>query len=211
MSTTGQDAEESRALDPEDETRADLYSLLARLFFAPPDATLLGMIVGAPEIGADAEDAAFSKAWAALVDAAGRTDAARLGPAYDALFDGGGGDDEAKVSPYFGAYLAPGAREKSLSRLQGGARTSGLARESGATVAEDHVSRLCEGMRRLVSAGSGTLSLTRQRDFFMRYLAPAFRPFCAATQAADTVGFYAALAAVALAFLVVEEEALGEV
>jgi TorA maturation chaperone TorD len=191
------------ALEPEDEARADLYALLARLYYAPPDTALLSMIAGAPEIGADAEDPAFAKAWAALAAAAATADPAAVAREYDALLVGTG---RTPVTPYFTHYLTEAGREQMLADLRGVLARLRLARTASAKEPEDHVAGLCDAMRHLVSAGSGTLSLARQREFFTRWIGPGFPAFCSALRAEPQARFYAAVAGVTEAFLSVENE-----
>ena len=48
---------------PEDKARAGYYALLARLFYAGPDAALLATIGRADEIAGGAEQSALAGAW----------------------------------------------------------------------------------------------------------------------------------------------------
>src|SRR6185503_3038824 len=86
-------------LPPEEVARANFYGLLARLFYAPPDAALLETLAGAE--GIDAEDGGIGAAWEALRDAAAQTDAGTVHQEYDDVFVGTG---KAPVTLYTTAY-----------------------------------------------------------------------------------------------------------
>ena len=73
-------------LPPEEVARANFYGLLARLFYAPPDAPLLEAIAGAGEI--EAEDGGIAAAWQALAHAAARADVEAVREEYDSVFVG---------------------------------------------------------------------------------------------------------------------------
>jgi TorA maturation chaperone TorD len=188
---------------PEDQARAGYYALLARLFYAGPDAELLEAIAGAEP----AEDAksALGEAWTALAAAARETDAQAARLEYDQLFVGTG---KAEVTPYASFYLSETGREKILVRLRGELAGFGLRRADSASEPEDHIAGLFDAMRHLISLGSGEAALRDQQDFFNRYIARAFGPLCDAASASVKADFYRHVARFARAFLYVESEAL---
>lgn len=200
------DGRDDDALAPEDAMRADLYALLARLFYAPPDAALLAMIANAPEIGSEADDLAFAKAWAALSTTAATAAPEAIATEHATLFVGTG---RAPVTPYFTHYVAASAREQRLADLKQTLQRLRLARSAQSSEPEDHVAGLFDAMRHLVQAGSGTLALARQRDFFEQWIAPGYASFCAAVRAADEARFYRHVAALTERFLAVEAESLS--
>jgi TorA maturation chaperone TorD len=190
---------------PEDQARAGYYALLARLFYAGPDAGLLAAIAGADEIVAGGERSALGPAWngLALAARAADADAARL--EYDQLLVGTG---KAEVTPYASFYLAQTGREKILVQLRAELAGLGLERARRAPEPEDHIAGLFDAMRYLISLGSGDAALQKQRDFFDRYIAGSYRGLCAAISASDKADFYKDVARFTEAFLAVESEAL---
>lgn len=70
----------------EEMARARIYRLLARLFEAPPDETLLQAIAGAREV--DTATGRLADRWLALADAAGRIDAETVHDEYRLLLLG---------------------------------------------------------------------------------------------------------------------------
>ena len=88
----------------EDLARADLYGLLATLFFEPPNQTLLDQIVasGKPE-GGQAGEAPLEGVWMSLVEAAKNSKAADWKAEYDNSFLGVG---KPNVFLYGSFYMA---------------------------------------------------------------------------------------------------------
>ncbi len=189
----------------EDEARAGYYALLARLYYAGPDAALLEAIAGADEIAASGEQTALASSWNALALAARAMDAGAACLEYDAIFVGTG---RAEVTPYATFYLAGTGREKILVRLKNELAGLGLARADRAREPEDHVAGLFEVMRHLISRGSGDAALQKQRDFFSRYIENSFPGFCNAIAQSDKSRFYRHVGNFTRAFLAVETEAL---
>jgi TorA maturation chaperone TorD len=190
---------------PEDQARAGYYALLARLFYAGPDAGLLASIAEAGDIAAGAGQSALAGSWSALCLAARAMDAEAARLEYDQLFIGAG---KAEVTPYASFYLVESGREKILVRLRGELAALGLRRSEHAAEPEDHISGLFDAMRYLISLGSDDAAMQHQREFFERYIGPAYGGLCAAAASSEKSNFYKHVARFAEAFLVVESEAL---
>ena len=190
---------------PEDKARAGYYALLARLFYAGPDAALLATIGSDDEIAGGAEQSALAGAWSKLAAAARAMEAEAARLECDELFVGTG---KAEVTPYASYYLAETGREKILARLRGELAAWGLARSAGAHEPEDHMAALFDVMRHLISLGSDDVALQKQQGFFERYLARSFPGFCGAISKSETADFYKHVAHFAESFLAVEAEAL---
>ena len=190
---------------PEDKAREGYYALLARLFYAGPDAALLATIGGAHEIAGGAERSALADAWNKLAAAARAMDSEAARLEYDGILVGTG---KAEVTPYASYYLAETGREKILARLRGELAAWGLARSEGAHEPEDHMAGLFDVMRHLISLGSDDAALQKQQGFFERYLARSYPGFCGAISKSERANFYKYVARFAESFLVVEAEAL---
>lgn len=181
---------------PEEQARADLYALLARLFYAPPDAALLRLLAsqnGEGEIGA---------AWAALAKAAAEADPEAVREEYEEAFIGTG---KAPVTLYTTAYVIKYSNETPLATLRGELANLGLARRREAREPEDHIAALCDVMRHLVAKQE--IELEEQRRFFNRWIAPAAEPLCAAIERSDKTRFYKFVAALAKSFFALEQTA----
>jgi TorA maturation chaperone TorD len=172
-------------LAPEDEGRLQLYALLARLFAAGPDEGLLrALSQSAGSIGGDGE---LAQAFNDLAEAAAHTSARDATLEFDTTFIGVG---KAPVSTYLSHYHPGSRKEAVLVELRGTLAELGLARTAASAEPEDNLTAVLEVMRHLVAAGSDEPSLRRQREFFARYLQPAYRAFCAAAHKADLSTYY---------------------
>lgn len=201
----------------EDLARADLYGLLATLFFHAADADLLQRIAAAPldlsgddaVAPADAEAAASSaltQAWRKLVARAGKTTAEQADDEYTELFIGVG---KPEVFLYGSYYQAGFMNEKPLVVLRDDLRRYGLERAEGITETEDHLATLCEVMRYLIAGDDVAVArVEEQRAFFQRHLAPWVDTACDAVLQHPRAAFYADVAGLAKAFFDVERLAL---
>lgn len=194
-------------LSPEDEARANLYGLLARLFYAPPDANLISelrLATPPPEEGdgLTAEGQALKAAWAQLVQACTNAFPARLEEEHFQVFEGVG---KAEVTPYLSAYMERRDGDNPLVRLRAQLAQWGLGRREGAAEPEDHISAVCETMRWLIVVRKAPLET--QQSFFEEYLhAPGVR-FCSAVTACEDAKFYVHVARLMRCLLELEQKA----
>jgi len=193
------------ALVDEDRARADLYALLARLYYQGPDAEVLALIAKAGAEIAPETESPFAAALHALAAAASSADPAAVRQEYDDLFVGTG---RAEVSLYATYYLAETGREKILVALRTELAAMGLSRKETSREPEDHLAGLFDVMRHLVERDSLDAALQDQRRFFGRFIKPFYTAFCAAVEKSERAEFYAGVAALTLAFLDVETEAM---
>ena len=186
-------------LSEEDEARAGMYALLARLYYAPPDADVLAMLASR-EQAPDAVDSPFARALSALAEAARGADPVAVAEEFEALF---GGPGRALVTPYASAYLSTTAPHAPLVGLRRALAEHGLERRWGAHQPEDHFAALCDALRHLVLQGD----IAVQKKFFEHFLVPAVRPFCTAVRDCDLADFYRPVAELTEAFAELEHEA----
>ncbi len=193
-----------RALAPEDAARADFYALLARLFYAAPDAALLHDMADAQVLPTEG-DAALALAWQGLVDASSVMDADAAAEEYEKLFVGVG---KAPVPIYAGYYTGAAAVDHPRVRIRADLAALGLAPRGDATEPEDHFAGLFEAMRVLVGGGAGRspANVAEQRRFFAGHLEAGVAPFFAAIQRAAEANYYRRVAALGAAFAALEVE-----
>jgi len=192
----------SSALD-EETARAEIYGLLAQLYYARPEPTLLEAIRAAAT-EAPAAGAFLEEPWRELVGSARALSDAAIAEEYDALFAGVG---KPEVYLYGSHYLSGFLNERSLVRLRGDLERLGLARVEAMSETEDHVAYLCEVMRYLIAGDDvGLANLTSQREFFSAHLQPWLTQLCDAIAAHPKAQFYAALSAFTRAFAGVESQ-----
>lgn len=189
----------------EDRARADHYALIARLFFAAPDAALLGAVVESARVFGSG-DSAFARAWAELGAAAGRFAEETVGEEFDALFYGIG---RPEVMLYGSFYLAGFLMEEPLAELRDDLAELGLGRRVGVAETEDHIAALAEVMRHLVLTGPDAAGLERQHQFFTRHLQPWYARLADALAAAPQARFYVRVGALMRAFFDIESEAFA--
>ena len=134
-------------LAPEDQARADLYALAARLLLAPPDAALLADLAAADPILGSQDERPLEEAWEKLVLAAGLMDADAVADEFNALFISLG---TPPLNPYGSLYLSGFMNDTPLAQLRTDLAALGLARVAGVAEFEDHLGALCETMRVLV-------------------------------------------------------------
>lgn len=190
----------AQALAAEEQARANIYALLARVFYAPPDRELLETLAAADEIAAEGGNQAFAMAWRDLRREAAATDPEAVREEYESVFVGTG---KAVVTLYTGAYTVKTALDNPLVEIRDFLLARGLARKQDAHEPEDHVAALCEVMRHLVTQGSAAV----QREFFEKFLWPASDPLCDAIIHCGNVSFYRHVAQLAKSFAALEHNA----
>lgn len=188
-------------LPPEEVARANLYGLLARLFYAAPDAALLQALAGAQDEHEEA-DGGIGEAWDALARAAADADAEAVREEYETAFIGTG---KAPVSLYTIAYTIRFSSEAPLAALRGELAGLGLGRRENAHEPEDHIAALCEVMRHLVAEQKRDLE--EQKRFFSRWIYPAVEPLCAAIAKSEHTAFYKSVGRFAKTFFEIEQSA----
>jgi len=195
----------SPAGDAEDTARADLYGLLATLFYRAPDAALLHHIAANHAVGGDA-DTVLGRAWNDLCNAASTTTAAEAEDEYRVLFVGVGRQE---VFLYGSYYLSGFLNERPLVALRNDLARYGLVRQDNVTETEDHVATLCEVMRFLVAGDDIAISnLGEQQRFYAQHLQPWIDKLCDALTGHPQARFYRSVAGLLRAFAGVEALAL---
>ena len=192
----------SSALD-EETARAEVYGLLAAMYYAPPSPELMGQlrvaVTEAPAAGGFLEEP-----WRLVVGAARDLSDAEVADEYDALF---GGVGKPEVFLFGSHYLSGFLNEKPLAQLRGDLAALGLARDEAMPETEDHVAYVCEVMRYLIAGDDVEVAnLTQQQKFFNAHVQPWVAQMCDAIEAHPKARFYAALAGFTRAFVSVEAQ-----
>jgi TorA maturation chaperone TorD len=188
------------ALEPEDEARAALYGLIARLFYAPPDDGVLAQLLHAKVF--EGSDEPIALAWGALVDAARTAFPVVLENEHTDLFVGTG---KAEITPYLTHYTIEFATENPLVELRQQLKRWGLGRREQANEPEDHIAGVCETMRFAIAVQHRTVE--EQKTFFDAFIYRGAVAFCDAVSASAKAVFYRRVAQFARAFFEFEREA----
>jgi TorA maturation chaperone TorD len=192
----------SSALD-EETARAEVYGLLAQLYYARPTPDMLAAlrvaVTEAPAAGAFLEEP-----WRELVAGARAMSDEAVAAEYDALF---GGVGKPEVYLFGSHYLSGFLNEKPLARLRTDLASLGLARDEAMPETEDHIAYLCEVMRYLIAGDDvAVANLTRQSEFFATHLQPWTTALCDAVAGHPKARFYASLAGFTRAFVSIEAQ-----
>lgn len=187
----------------EETARAEIYGLLAKMFYAAPASELIAelqiAVTDAPVNGGYLEEP-----WRQLVGAARATNAASIAQEFDTLF---GGVGKPEVYLYGSHYLSGFLNEKPLAQLRAALAELGLARDEAMPETEDHFAYVCEVMRYLIAGEDvAVANLTRQRAFFADHVQPWSGALCDAIARHPEAHFYAVLAQFTQAFLSVETQ-----
>jgi TorA maturation chaperone TorD len=192
----------SSALD-EETARAEVYGLLAALYYAPPTEELLAQlrvaVTEAPAAGGFLEEP-----WRGLVAASREIPGDAVRAEYISLF---GGVGKPEVYLFGSHYMSGFLNEKPLARLRTDLAKLGLERDETMPETEDHFACVCEVMRYLIAGDDvAVANLTHQRSFFVDHVQPWATQMCEAITAHPRARFHAALAAFTQAFLSVEAQ-----
>ena len=187
----------------EELARAEVYGLLAELFYAPPSAEMLEQlsvaVTQAPVAGAFLESS-----WGELVSAARRLSSADIETEFVALF---GGVGKPAVSLFGSWYLAGTLNQQPLADLRRTLDELGLERPLGVLETEDHIASLSEVMRYLIAGDDlGTSNLANQQAFFNQHLRGWVDGLCDAVAAQVQADFYRTLAVFACDFFAIEAQ-----
>jgi TorA maturation chaperone TorD len=193
---------------PDDQARADLYAVLARLLLAPPDASLLAALANSAPIIAQGGAPALARCWEDLSLASSVMDAGAVAAEFNSLFVSIG---TPPVDPYGSRYLAGFINDTPLAELRADLARLGLRRARGVVEFEDHLGALCETMRVLVAGAPGIDSapIAQQEMFFDRHILPWCGRALDDIASADGANYYRLVARLGAAFLALETEAFA--
>ena len=186
-------------LQPEDAARAGIYGLVARLFYAPPDAGTLGHILNSNAFEGSGR---LALAWRNLAEACRTAFPVVLENEHTELFIGTG---RAEVTPYLTFYVIKDATDNPLVELRQQLARWGLGRRESANEPEDHIAGICEAMRFAIALQHRPIE--EQKDFFERFLYRGGIAFCDAVRASSKASFYRLVAELAREFFELEREA----
>jgi TorA maturation chaperone TorD len=195
-------------LAPEDQARADLFALAARLLLAPPDAALLAGLAAADPIESTGADHSLADAWEKLVQASSVMDPAAVAEEFEGLFISSG---TPALNPYGSLYLSGYMNDTPLAELRADLARFGIGRVRGAFESEDHLGALCETMRVLIAGGPGIRRqpLNVQKIFFEARIGRWYARCLTDMANAEGANFYRVIAAFVSALLTIEAEAFA--
>ena len=192
-------------LSPEDLARADLYGLLALLFYEAPSTELLEKIAQFGqdvEVGQQDESSLLHGPWQDLVEMAKDSRSQDWQEEYENAFIGVG---KQEIFLYGSYYLTGFLNEKPLAALRGDLQKLGLQASSDITETEDHIACLCEVMRYLIAGEDlGICNLTQQKIFFNQHIRPWTGELFETLQNHPSLEYYRLVGALASTFFDIE-------
>ena len=195
-------------LSPEDLARADLYGLLALLFYEAPSTELLEKIAQFGqdvEVGQQDESSLLHGPWQDLVEMAKDSRSQDWQEEYENAFIGVG---KQEIFLYGSYYLTGFLNEKPLAALRGDLQKLGLQASSDITETEDHIACLCEVMRYLIAGEDlGICNLTQQKIFFDQHIRPWSDELFEILQNHPSLKHYRLVGALASTFFAIEGQA----
>jgi TorA maturation chaperone TorD len=187
---------------PEDESRAAIYAMLAKLLSVPPTADDLAAI-GALQ----GSDSAFGEGIRRLADAARSARLADTEDAYHTLFIG---LTRGKLLPYGSYYLTGFLHEKPLARLRNTMGQLGIESDPDIKDPEDHIASVLEMMGGLIRGEfGGPVPVAQQRVFFHEHVQSWAPYFFRDLEKVEESEIYAAIGNVGRIFLELEEAAFS--
>lgn len=185
----------------EEAARADLYGLLATLFYAPPSQALLDTIAAEQTEGSGVLECA----WTDLAAACRSAEAESARDEYETLFIGVG---KPQILLYGSYYLSGFLMEKPLAALRSDLASLGLQRDEKVAETEDHIAALCEVMRYLITSDNPEhASMARQKQFFATHMQPWINTMCDVIASHPEARLYTAVAHFGKSFFDVEMQA----
>jgi TorA maturation chaperone TorD len=192
----------SSALD-EETARAEIYGLLAQLFYQEPAPELLAQmrvaVTDAPVAGGFLEEP-----WRQVVAAARQGTDEEIANEYNSLF---GGVGKPEVYLYASHYVSGFLNDKPVARLRDDLSALGLERDDSMSETEYHFACLCEEMRYLIAGDDVSVSnLTHQEAFFAAHIQPWAQEMAEVIAKHPKAQFFAALAEFTKSFLGIEAQ-----
>ena len=192
----------SSALD-EETARAEIYGLLAQLFYRVPSPELLAQmrvaVTDAPMAGGFLEEP-----WRQVVAAARQSSNEEIANECNNLF---GGVGKPEVYLYASHYVSGFLNDKPVARLREDLAALGLERDDSMSETEDHFACLCEVMRYLIAGDDVSVSnLTHQQTFFATHIQPWAQEMTEAIAKHPKAKFFGVLAGFTQAFLGIEAQ-----
>jgi TorA maturation chaperone TorD len=154
-----------QSVAPEDQVRANMYSLLGGLMLQAPNARTLKNLVAL-----DGGNSDVGRAVGSLAQIANALDVSSIEREFNTLFIGVG---RGEILPYASYYLTGFLHEKPLADLRANMRFLGVARKEGIPEPEDHLGSLCEVMAGMITGAFGDPApIQTQKEFFNAHIGP---------------------------------------
>lgn len=204
-----------RVLDEDGKLRSDTYAILASLLSHTPSEDLIDYLkhIQTPTSSSDSdagntEDSivlgGMGQGWQKVRNAALAADPSKLDDEYHDLFIGLG---RGEVVPFGSWHITGFLMEKPLSELRDDLKSLGIESDQDVKDPEDHIAALFESMKLIIE--SEDIDESRERQFFMRHIAPWAEKFFQQLQVAKTAEFYKSVGFLGEQFVQLESQYLN--
>ena len=195
-----QAAHSTQVITEEDQLRADLYDFLSALLARPANKALLDKTA---KLSGDETD--LGRAIGTLAKLAVQSSVKSVEREFNALFIGLG---RGELLPYGSYYMTGFLNEKPLALLRDDMAKNSIVRAENIYEPEDNIASVLEMMSGLIMGHFGeVVSLSQQKTFFNRHIAPWAGHFFTDLEGAEGSLFFAPIGAIGRHFMAIEKEA----
>ena len=195
-----QAAHSTQVITEEDQLRADLYDFLSALLARLADKALLDKTA---KLSGDETD--LGRAIGTLAKLAVQSSVKSVEREFNALFIGLG---RGELLPYGSYYMTGFLNEKPLALLRDDMAKNSIVRAENIYEPEDNIASVLEMMSGLIMGRFGEVaSLSQQKTFFNRHIAPWAGHFFTDLEGAEGSLFFAPIGAIGRHFMAIEKEA----
>ena len=184
-------------IDEEDQLRADMYSFLASLLRAEPSADLVEQLTLLKS-----DNTPIGNAIKVLAKLASSLDLHEIRDEYVKIFIGVG---RGEILPFASYYLTGFLKDKPLAKLRNDMKEIGIEMSADVKEPEDHIASLFDIMSGVILGKfDRKFSITEQRDFFNKHLAPWVELLMRDIEASKIAVFYAPVGTLGREFIEIE-------
>ena len=184
-------------IDEEDQLRADMYSFLASLLRSEPSADLVEQLT-LPK----SDNTPIGNAIKVLAKLASSLDLHEIRDEYVKIFIGVG---RGEILPFASYYLTGFLKDKPLAKLRNDMKEIGIEMSADVKEPEDHIASLFDIMSGVILGKfDRKFSITEQRDFFNKHLAPWVELLMRDIEASKIAVFYAPVGTLGREFIEIE-------
>ena len=195
-----QAAHSTQVITEEDQLRADLYDFLSALLARSANKALLDKTA---KLSGDETD--LGRAIGTLAKLAVQSSVKSVEREFNALFIGLG---RGELLPYGSYYMTGFLNEKPLALLRDDMAKNSIVRAENIYEPEDNIASVLEMMSGLIMGRFGeVVSLSQQKTFFNRHIAPWAGHFFTDLEGAEGSLFFAPIGAIGRHFMAIEKEA----
>ena len=184
-------------IDEEDQLRADMYSFLASLLRSEPSADLVEQLTLLKS-----DNTPIGNAIKVLAKLASSLDLHEIRDEYVKIFIGVG---RGEILPFASYYLTGFLKDKPLAKLRNDMKEIGIEMSTDVKEPEDHIASLFDIMSGVILGKfDRKFSITEQRDFFNKHLAPWVELLMRDIEASKIAVFYAPVGTLGREFIEIE-------